>query len=114
MQAVDSAVCGKRVPALVLVFMEGCGWCTQLKPAWAEAARTLEPTGVKVVDIEDSALRSAPPSNAMVDAVARDFTGAVPYVVFLHDDGKTTTPYMGDRSPSDMVRFVQNSMKRKA
>lgn len=44
-----------KQPVLVLFFMDGCPHCEQNKPAWDEAKKTANASGIKTAEIEASA-----------------------------------------------------------
>ena len=98
-------------PVLVLVYSNGCSFCQQFKPEWDTFARNHVPDNMEVVDIDTSALMMpSQGTNVLVDTVRDGYSGAVPYVVMIMNDGSSPEQYNGARTSDALRQFVAHRM----
>ena len=102
----------KRI-IMVLVHMESCHFCNILKPSWSGfVEKNATTNNVDVVEMDVDTLHSVVPGqNAFVDRVKDDFKGGVPFIWLLHKNNEARQ-YMGDRSETDLSRFVSSELGR--
>ena len=99
-------------PIVVLVFAQWCHFCTELKPSWDTFARSLEPTGLGVLEVDTDALGvPAAGSNSMVDKIRQEYTGSIPHIALVSKNSARTVRYDGsDRSPQGLMQFVHDTL----
>jgi len=89
----------KNEPILVLLYMDGCGYCDMLKPAWKEAKKDINKDGlIQIAEIEAGHSKELPVS------IKNGIKGYP--TILVSKNGKNKSEYAGDRSKEDLVRFA--------
>jgi hypothetical protein len=98
---------------IALVSMEGCHFCTMLKPAWDHLAEAVRPLGIHVLEIDNSSLNSVMPgSNQLIDEVRQVFSGGVPHIVMIDKETGKADVYTGDRTTASLVQFAKAHLSK--
>ena len=81
-------------------FVSGCGHCTQMKPAYSEAAKRLADENVGILAAVDATTS---------EALSQKFkVKGFPTLKFF-ENGVLKSEYNGKRSADDLYNFVKNS-----
>lgn len=112
-------------PVLILVYGRHCGHCIAFEDDWNSlSSQITQRTSMNTIAIEANNLAGEVPgaagpgapikrkASALVDRLSRDvFT--VPYIAIWTPDGSTER-FVHDRTPDNILSFVNTSLERKA
>lgn len=84
-------------PIIVAFLAQGCGWCSKVKPNVVEAAKSSPKTLYSMY---------AHSKNGMERCKQYGVKG-FPTILYIHK-GRIVSEYQGDRSPSDLLRWVKS------
>jgi thiol-disulfide isomerase/thioredoxin len=96
----------KDEPILVLLYMDGCGYCEMLKPAWKDAIKEINKDNIMIIGEVESKLSKDLPLKV------KDSIKGYPTIQVLQN-GKIKKTYEGDRSTNDIVNFAKKHTSRK-
>ena len=92
-------------PVIILIHAHWCGHCRSMMPEWNRFEREIPKScKVKIAKIEDSVYSTVKQD---IDLGAEGFP-----TIKLFNKGKLVKKYGGDRTSSDMIKFVQSHEKK--
>ena len=92
-------------PVIILIHAHWCGHCRSMMPEWNRFEKEIPKScKVKIAKIEDSVYSTVKQD---IDLGAEGFP-----TIKLFNKGKLVKKYGGDRTSSDMIKFVQSHEKK--
>lgn len=86
-----------KKPVLVLYYAVWCPYCINFMKDWNKIVSILKQSHVHTLKVENSEINTLPPKHRGVNAF--------PTIVLISD--KKQIPYLGERSPANILRFVR-------
>lgn len=99
----------KNKPGVVLFYMNGCGHCDVLKPAWNKVVRDIKKLNNK--DFIIGAIEASNMEKFNKSGHSPSISG-FPTILYFSKTSKHMDLYNGDRSENDLKKWIMSKMKK--